>query len=128
MNLFLIYLWTCLDSLNGLIIGISITSFIGIIIWLVVTMIIYSDIYENDKEEFNLTSRLKKIKRYALIPLFGFILEVFIPSQKDVAIIAGAWVTNAAIENPKVQEIAIKTYDLINSKLDEALKDSKDHK
>lgn len=129
MDIFLLYLWTRLDVIEGASFFASIVIAIGLLYSVINflvnnDMIDYGEKYKQAAAAFkSLTIRLTK---YLLIPLACLVL---IPSQKDATIIAGGWAVKQIATSDKAQQISTKTFDLINGKLDEELsklkKDSK---
>jgi len=115
MNIFLLYLWTRLDALNAV--------FVLMAVVVVGTALISAGLYISaslDEDEF-----AKKIKPLLVKSswLAGALLtvSVFLPTQKDAAIIAGGWAVEQLATSEGAQQLGSKTFALINGKLDEEL-------
>lgn len=125
MDIFLLYLWTRLDSIQTTFAILMVSGGMAMTV-LAVAWGVNSE-YEGDKPKaIALKAYLIKIAKYMVAVV---IASVIIPSQKDAAIIAGGWAAKQIATSDKAQQISTKTFDLINGKLDEELsklkKDSK---
>lgn len=123
MELFLLYTWTRLNTLNEMIffIFICLLTFSGI-------LLIYGDsqknLYDYNKESsgFKKGVAAHQLLKKLLLPLSICItLHILVPSQKDVAIIAGGWIVKEAVQSEIAQQIGDKTYKLIMGKIDQEL-------
>lgn len=121
-EIFLLYIWTRLGSVNGMLWVVFIATIIvalsGLVVWWF-NAGIYDETGEKGKEV------AKRATPYlALIAA----LVVVIPTQKDVAIIAGGWLVKQAASSEFAQEIGAKTYSVIMGKLDAELESMKPKK
>lgn len=121
MDIFLLYLWTRLDSIVAFAWLLAVAAgaaFIGFLI----TWLVNNDMSEfGDKYKTQANSAKKAlltVARYASIPVLMLLL---IPSQKDAAIIAGGWAAKQIATSEGAQQLSSKTFALINGKLDEEL-------
>lgn len=113
MDIFLLYLWTRLDSIQMVFIGLSMFGF-GIVFHCLLEWV--TAYRKEDKD----TSKalLKRAAKYTLIPVMALVV---IPSQKDTAIIAGGWAVKQIATSEGAQQLGSKTLAIINGRLDEEL-------
>lgn len=89
---------------------------------------ILSFITSKDKEDFS--DNVKKTKRYrvtaqllAFVGAFMFVTSALLPDKKELAIIIAAGTTYNVITSEPAKQIGSKALQLLQKKLDEALKD-----
>lgn len=123
MELFLLYAWTRLNTLNEMIFFIFMC-----LLALSLMLLIYGgcqkDVYAYNKESsgFKQGVAAHQLLKKLLLPLSICItLYILVPSQKDVAIIAGGWIVKEAVQSEVAQQIGDKTYKLIMGKIDQEL-------
>lgn len=118
MDIFLLYLWTRLDSIDSVI---SILFFVGLISTAICAIALgiaaNTDGLDDPLTEVWKSNGLRLAKYTLAIMLIG----VIIPSQKDAAIIAGGWAVKQVATSEGAQQLSSKTFALINGKLDEEL-------
>lgn len=121
-EIFLLYIWTRLDSVTGMLWVVFIATIIvalsGLVVWWL-NAGIYDDTGKKGKEV------TKRVAPYLAIIA---VLIVVVPTQKDVAIIAGGWLVKQAASSEFAQEIGAKTYSVIMGKLDAELESMKPNK
>lgn len=125
MELFLLYLWTRLDTVQIFLYIALFTS----IATSVSAGIAYLDnncmsFGESYKQAAKTSIDVFKMSLKAVVGLAIAIL--IIPSQKDAAIIAGGWLTKEIATSKTAQEIGSKTLQLIQDRLDFELKKVQD--
>lgn len=89
---------------------------------------VLSFVTSKDKEDFS--DNVKKTKRYrvtaqllAFVGAFMFITSALLPDKKELAIIIAAGTTYNVITSEPAKQIGSKALQLLQKKLDEALKD-----
>ena len=118
MDIFLLYLWTRLDSINGFAFA-ALLIVAAVVIGLAITWLINAGIggsYEDTSKASK--AALFKAAKYAIVPALVLLI---VPSQKDAAIIAGGWAVKQVATSEGAQQLSSKTFALINGKLDEEL-------
>lgn len=124
-DLFMLYLWTRIDAFGWLVTAIAVLSVIAIC----ASAIFY---WDNDPDQW--ISDSKKLcaknnrklaisgQRFSIIAAcIAIPLSVALPTQKDVAIIAGGWMIKEAATSQTAQDIGEKTYRLIVGKIEAEL-------
>lgn len=109
MDIFLLYLWTRLDTFSALSTAVMGFGFfataLATAIWLA--------------EDLPLAKTVSIAS--AKVCIGAGIIFLIIPSEKDVAIIAGGWAVKQVATSEGAQQLSSKTFALINGKLDEEL-------
>lgn len=89
---------------------------------------VLSFVTSKDKEDFS--DNVKKTKRYrvtaqllAFVGAFMFVTSALLPDKKELAIIIAAGTTYNVITSEPAKQIGSKALQLLQKKLDEALKD-----
>lgn len=127
MEFFIIYLFVSIEKIAALLaIGGS------VFFWSVCSIVgfyVLSLVMSKDKEEF--THNIRKTKRYrviahitAFIGVIMFVTSSLLPDKKELAIIVAAGTTYNVITSEPAKQIGSKALQLLQNKLDEALKES----
>ena len=113
MELFLIYVWLKLDSLNALSIGVVALSAFAMFVLAISTV--------GESQEWK-NSAIRFGKRAAYVGGAAMAFAVLLPSSKDVAILAGAHYAFKAAESPEAAKVMTLMRQRVNAYLDEAIK------
>lgn len=130
MEFFLIYLFVISEKVAQGFSTLATASFTGLIVFLfilVLSFIIASAEYNMNTDEI-VEHRLFKLIKKVLITLTITLvvsapISTLIPSKQDLAIIIGTGVTYNVLTSDKAKEIGGKSLQLLEKKIDEALKD-----
>lgn len=132
MEWFIIYLFVCIEKFaTALAAGWYVFWFPAVLLGLVVFISIMSGIdgYFDDVWEHKVSKFIKSICKW-LMPI-GFVLGTighFLPTQKELAIIVGSGVTYNVITSETGKRLGGKAVELLEKKIDEALKDNEPKK
>ncbi len=132
MEWFLIYLFVCIEKFATALSTSWLLFWIpGLLLFAVVFFSVICGLDEDFKETWNhdVSKFIKSIAKW-LMPL-GFVFGTighFLPSQKELAIIVGSGVTYQAVTSETGKRIGGKAVDLLEQKIDEALKPAEDSK
>ena len=103
MDMFLLYLWTCLEGIH---VVLSLLSIIIVLFFIFGFMI--ADVMDLESEQV-----WKWYRRAAILLICITLAFVFIPSQKNAAILATAWVIKEASKTDTGQKIGSAAVDFI---------------
>lgn len=127
MEFFIIWMFVSIEKIAALL---AIGS--GVFFWSIVSvagLYVLCFFTSKDKEEFS--QNLSKTKRYrviahttALVGVLMFVTSALLPDKKELAIIVAAGTTYNVITSEPAKQIGSKALQLLQNKLDEALKES----
>lgn len=130
MEYFLIYLFVMIERIGSLLSSGSVLvvipcMFIGAVLFFSAMRAIdydFNDVWENQH-----IAKFRKVAYTSLvIGLFMVTASKLIPSQKDLAIIVASGVTYEVITSDTGKRLGSKAIDLLEKKIDDALKDTPD--
>lgn len=99
--------------------------FLGALVYVGATYDVHDSTSNEDvRERKKAASFLNSVKKFGFIGLALFLLSIFIPSEKTIYIMAGAYATQQIATNDRVQKIGKNVLDVIENKL-EKMKDEK---
>lgn len=126
MEWFLIYLMVMCEAIASLFaMGkvLFVIGCLGTVAILFVAALTAIDYEFDDVWQNNAVSKIRKVLMcFIVFGAIGFCIAKLIPSQKDLAIIVGAGVTYQAVTSETGKRIGGKAVDLLEKKIDEALK------
>ena len=112
---FLVYLAAALGNLNiALVIG-----FVLSLLGLFICSMAYADCRNSDKKEKE--NGWSWVKRCFYLSLICGFLMVFVPSQKTMYVMVGAYAAQKIYESPEAARISSKVIAIVDKKLDEYL-------
>jgi len=114
MELFLLYIWTRLATIQAVSIMLTIVCFIGILI----ALIAQGDTYYSNEKKY-----IKVRKKFVIYFCLFLTMSIITPSQKDAAIILAGWGVLEISRSAPAGRLAKKSLQLIEKTLDEYLKE-----
>lgn len=85
----------------------------------------YKSLYgDEERTPEKLLALSKNTKRFATLAVTLFCLVFFIPSERTMYVMAGAYAAQQVAENPNVQRLSGKVLTVIEGKLDEIIDDN----
>ena len=124
MELFLLYLWTIVGSVD---LFFTLVASFTAGVWGVLALSLFFGLMDGAEDEPKFKTAYNFLKKYVWVPIIFSVIAILTPSQEDLAIIAGGWGVLELSKNEDVQEISSDTVELIKQKLNEKLKESEEN-
>lgn len=116
-DVLLLYLFTRLDSIEGLAWAIAVVGAMGAVVAIAIVGML-----AEDGAELGTQLMLRWAKRLSVCAAIGAVVLVVVPNQKEAAIIVGGKMTIDAIRSPEAAEIGSAVKDAVLKKLKDAAK------